>query len=48
MKESTQILLFEARVERLEWVLQRYEKYLKEHELEDDYDAWFWNDPESG
>ena len=48
MRKSSEILLLQARLKRTEWVLQCYKKYLKEHDLENDYDEWYWSEPESG
>ena len=48
MRKSSQILLLQARLKRAEWVLQCHQRYLKEHDLENDYDEWFWSEPESG
>ncbi len=43
MNKKSEVLLLKAKLKRAEWILQCHKKYLKEHNLEDDYDEWYWS-----
>ena len=45
MRKAAQIRVLKARLKAARDRIGIHEKYLKEKELEMDFDDWFWSDP---
>ena len=48
MRKSAQITLLQIELKTAKRRIETHEIYLKCRNLENDFDEWFWSEPESG